>query len=119
MAWATGAAAELPDHTHAARLVGLVPAPPPGLPLFAGQDVYQALEESPATCLQRCLVLQAWFSAHGQPCEVAVGFRTDDGFKAHAWIPGLHGPAESDGYVEIARVPPPGSELPQLRAAAP
>jgi hypothetical protein len=101
----------LPDHTHAARLVGLIAPPPTALPIAATPAVERALADSGATCLQRCLVLQAWLAAHGASFEVAIGVRTADGFEAHAWIPGYHAEAEHEGFDEIARVPLVGDGL--------
>lgn len=104
--WALEEVSQLQSHTHAGRLVGLVEPPLGRFPPFAGTDVRDALERSTATCLQRCLVLQAWLIAHDQPCDVVIGVRTAGGFGAHAWIPGIHDAAEHDGFREMARVPP-------------
>ncbi|WP_337059261.1 lasso peptide biosynthesis protein [Kineococcus sp. G2] len=79
-------------------------APPPDLPAPALAAVEAVLRRRGATCLQRCLVVQAWLLAHGEPREVVVAASVADGFAAHAWLDG-HDADESERYRELTRVP--------------
>nr|WP_281372907.1 lasso peptide biosynthesis protein [Kineococcus aurantiacus] len=78
--------------------------PPPDLPAAGLGAVEAVLRRRGATCLQRCLVVQAWLLAHGQPREVVVAASVADGFAAHAWLDG-HDEDESSTYRELTRVP--------------
>ena len=41
------------------------------------------------TCLERAVVLQHWYGAHGSPRVLFVGVTApSSGFKAHAWLAG-------------------------------
>lgn len=90
---------ELPTDGLRTRVV-----PPPDLPGTALEAVEAVLRRRGATCLQRCLVVQAWLLAHGQPREVVVAASVSDGFAAHAWLDG-HDEDESATYRELTRVP--------------
>jgi Transglutaminase-like superfamily len=81
-----------------------VGAPPP-LPRSAGRGVHAVLRRSPATCLERALVLQRWEAAHGAPAAVVIGVQGPArGFRAHAWLEGR--PDRLAGaYDELARLP--------------
>ena len=81
-------------------------APPPDLPAQALGAVEAVLSRRGATCLQRCLVVQAWLAAHGRPHEIVVAASVADGFAAHAWLAG-HDEDESAVYRELTRVPAP------------
>lgn len=90
---------------HAEGLKARVPGPPP-LPVGATRGVYAVIRRQPQTCLERAMVLQTWYSAHGHPLEVVVGVsKGEGGFQAHAWLE--IEPAEGDGYQEIMRLPAP------------
>ncbi|MEZ0165662.1 lasso peptide biosynthesis protein [Kineococcus sp. LSe6-4] len=82
-------------------------APVPALPGWSRVLVEGTLREHDATCLQRCLVLQAWFAAHGQVAEVvvAVPHATRAQFSAHAWIRG-YDRDEHDRYRELTVLRP-------------
>lgn len=79
-------------------------APPRDLPDQALDAVEAVLSHRDATCLQRCLVVQAWLSAHGRQHEIVVAASVADGFAAHAWLDG-HDEDESATYRELTRVP--------------
>jgi hypothetical protein len=75
--------------------------PPPSLPRHAGRGVVIMLEARRATCLERSLVLQAWFAAHGPAPDVIVGVaKNGNRVKAHAWLAGSD---EGAGFVELHR----------------
>lgn len=81
-------------------------AAPPTLPGSAGRGVHAVLRRSPATCLERALVLQRWEAAHGAPAAVVIGVRGPArGFRAHAWLDG-RADRLSGAYEELARLPP-------------
>ncbi len=83
-------------------------APPPALPAGARRGVEAVLRRSSPTCLERCLVLQAWLAAQAVPCEVVVGVARDEhGVRAHAWLDVEAGDAVARGYHELHRLPPP------------
>ncbi|WP_432570296.1 lasso peptide biosynthesis protein [Kineococcus sp. SYSU DK005] len=79
-------------------------APPPRLPGSALGAVEAVLRRRRATCLQRCLVVQAWLLAHGEAREAVVAVSVADGFSAHAWLDG-HDADESAEFRELTRVP--------------
>ena len=88
-------------------LAGARVAAPPALPAHARRGVLALLRRTPATCLERALVLQRWDAAHGQPVDVVIGVTSPSaggGFRAHAWLAN-----EADGmtaaYREIHRLP--------------
>jgi transglutaminase superfamily protein len=78
---------------------------PPRVPESASRGVLAALRRQPATCLERALVLQRWYAAHGRPHDVVIGvIGSSETFEAHAWLDG-----EDPGrtYRELSRVPAP------------
>ncbi len=82
-------------------------APPPPLPPGARRGVEAVLRRTSPTCLERCLVLQAWLLAHGVPCEVVVGVARDGaGARAHAWLDVEAGDAVAATYLELHRLAP-------------
>lgn len=88
--------------------VRTVAAPPPaGLAGESGRYVSMWLRLRHASCLERCVVLQSWLVAHGNPVPVAIGVGTkDDAFAAHAWLPGFDPPDQGVGFTEITRIEP-------------
>jgi glycosyltransferase involved in cell wall biosynthesis len=93
---------------HAVEL----PRPPADLP-GAANGVARALNAAPATCLERSLVRQHWYAAHGRARDVVIGIRgpTSD-FGAHAW---LDGDAEGPGtFTELQRWPAPAHLRPSV-----
>lgn len=77
----------------------------PALGLEATRGVRVALRLTGATCLQRSVVLQEWYAAHGVPRDVVIGVTAPSaGFRAHAWLeePGEHLQTE---FTEITRLP--------------
>lgn len=86
-------------------LEGLVLPRVPNVPADAARGVHAVLRRRPHTCLERALVLQRWYVAHGDPRDVIVGVRNADrDFRAHAWL-------EDDspsgaGFSELLRVAP-------------
>ncbi|MFB9378510.1 hypothetical protein ACFFKU_07310 [Kineococcus gynurae] len=91
---------ELPTGGTAVR----APAPPPGLPESALVTVEAVLRRRRATCLQRCLVVQAWLGAHGRDHDVVVAVHARDGFGAHAWLAD-HDEDQSSSWQELTRLP--------------
>jgi hypothetical protein len=78
---------------------------PPRLGAEAGRGVFAVLRRSPATCLERALVLQRWHAAHGNERDVIIAVRgsTDD-FAAHAWLEGEPDPLAGT-FKELLRLP--------------
>jgi hypothetical protein len=77
--------------------------PPPELPDEAFRGVRAVLRRVSPTCLERALVLQRWFAAHGSSRDVVIGVMAPaDGFAAHAW---LDGEDEAGQYSELTRLP--------------
>lgn len=81
---------------------GVPVSPPPRLPAAAVRVVLAVLRVRGATCLERSLLLQAWFAARGQRRDVVIGVRRDESVLAHAWLDGLE---DGAGYVELHRLP--------------
>jgi hypothetical protein len=77
---------------------------PPPLPRSAGRGVEAVLRRTPATCLQRALVLQRWLRAQGVARDVVIGVTGATDFRAHAWVEGEHRP---DEFRELTRIPAP------------
>lgn len=105
--WARGSlAAVRADLTREGMATRCAP-PVPALPGWSRVVVERVLQEQDATCLQRCLVLQAWFAAHGREAEivVAVPTATQPEFSAHAWIRG-YDRDEHDRYRELTVLRP-------------
>ena len=80
----------------------VVPAAP-HLPAGATRGVQSVLRRVDATGLDRCLVLQAWLLACGEPVDVIVGI-DDQGTPAQAWLPFETG-ADPSGFKELLRIP--------------
>jgi hypothetical protein len=77
---------------------------PPSLPVDAVRGVRVAAKLGRASCLERSLLLQRWYSDHGIAYDVLVGIDTTGGdFKAHAWLEGHDGP--QDEYTVLTRRP--------------
>jgi hypothetical protein len=77
--------------------------PPPDLPDGAFRGVRAVLRRASPTCLERALVLQRWFAAHGSSRDVVIGvMAAAEGFAAHAWLDGEH---EAGQYSELTRLP--------------
>jgi hypothetical protein len=79
---------------------------PPRAPQETTRAVRSVLGRTRANCLVRSLVLQAWFTEQGDPCDVIIGVTPpSDGFRAHAWLD-RPGDIDSDGFTELHRIPP-------------
>ena len=80
--------------------------PPRRPPPVGARGVFWVLRRRKATCLERSLLLQAWYAAQGQRRDVVIGVTAPNaGFTAHAWLDG--DPAEADGpYRELHRLAP-------------
>ena len=81
----------------------VMPAVPPSLAAGGRLAVEAVLRLQRASCLERAVVLQAWYLAHGVTRDVVIGVRSPSGFKAHAW---LDGESCASGYAELLRRPP-------------
>jgi Transglutaminase-like superfamily len=77
---------------------------PPLLPPHAARAVHRVLGVRHATCLERALVLQAWFAMRGHPRAVVIGVSGPQDFAAHAWLDG-EAQCHADEYHEIHRLP--------------
>jgi transglutaminase superfamily protein len=78
---------------------------PPKLRAEAGRGVLAVLRRTPATCLERALVLQRWHAAQGNERDVIIAVKgsTDD-FAAHAWLEG-EADVEAGAFEELLRLP--------------
>lgn len=78
---------------------------PPKLPETAIRGVRWGLRLRRASCLERSLVLQRWFFAHGQERTVVIGVARDGSTTlAHAWLAGEEH-LNDRAYIEMTRVP--------------
>jgi hypothetical protein len=79
----------------------------PTFPRWSAAVVERSLAAADATCLQRCLVLQAWFAGQGRDVEivVAVPRGAAESFAAHAWVRG-YDRDEFDTYRELTVLAP-------------
>ena len=76
---------------------------PPALPSDAIRGVSAALRRTRASCLERSLVLQRWYAAHGQRRDLIIGVTAPgEEFRAHAWLEGDH-PCHDGEYTELLR----------------
>ena len=77
--------------------------PPRRVSRKSGKVVMLAARMTRASCLERSLLRQAWLRGRGTMRDVVIGVRSDDEFKAHAWLDG-----DPDGvdFVEIHRISP-------------
>jgi hypothetical protein len=84
---------------------------PPRLPARSERGVRAVLRRRGATCLERSLVLQRWFAAHGDCRDVVIGvIGPSDAFKAHAWLEGdADGHAGAAPFRELTRIPARGA----------
>lgn len=104
--WASFAARLVRKRLRRHGIAAHVPRPP-HLGATAGKGVSAALSRLHPTCLERALVLQAWFVRQGQPRDVVIGIprsgmRTGP---AHAWVDGTDRSSVSQ-YLELHRLPP-------------
>ncbi len=82
-----------------------IPAAPSAAPAAAVRGVRAVLSRLNASCLERAMLLQAWYRAHGEDRELVVGVTAPGGkFRAHAWIAG-EGSHDEQEFVELARRP--------------
>jgi hypothetical protein len=77
---------------------------PPKLPRHAWRGVNAVMRREPHTCLERAIVLQRWFNAHGIQRAIVIGVTGAADFRAHAW---LEGERTSPEFVELTRLPAP------------
>jgi hypothetical protein len=78
-------------------------SPPPPLPGQAVRGVRAALNRRGHRCVERALVLQAWYAAHGDPRDVVVGVTAPGAdFSAHAWLDGDE-PCAGERFAELTR----------------
>jgi hypothetical protein len=98
--------------SHARRALGngeleeISLAAPPALPAGAERGVHSVLRRRSASCLERSLVLQRWYSARGIPLDVVIGVKVPvNDFRAHAWLDGEPAPAGMS-FDELVRLSP-------------
>jgi hypothetical protein len=78
----------------------------PDAPLDAERAVRSVLGRTYAKCLVRSLVMQRWYTDHGEPCDVIIGVTSpQDGFRAHAWLD-RPGELDGEGFTELHRLTP-------------
>jgi hypothetical protein len=76
------------------------------LPDSTLRTVERVLDLRGATCLQRCLVLQAWLLARGELHDIVIGVpRPGEAFQAHAWLADWTPDPKSEGFAELTRLP--------------
>ena len=77
----------------------------PRLPQRGQPGVAAVLRRARYTCLERALVRQAWYAAHGDRRDVVIGVRAPSaGFATHAWLEG-DVPCHTEAFAELARKP--------------
>jgi Transglutaminase-like superfamily len=104
--WARGALSHARGALGRGELDEIVLAPPPRLPSAAERGVQAVLRRRSATCLERSLVLQRWYAAHGQRRDVVIGVNgAPADFSAHAWLDGEQLPPDTE-FDELVRVRP-------------
>lgn len=104
--WARGALSHSRRALGRGELDEIVLAPPPRLPSAAERGVQAVLRRRSATCLERSLVLQRWYAAHGQRRDVVIGVNgAPADFSAHAWLDGEQLPPDTH-FDELVRVRP-------------
>jgi hypothetical protein len=79
--------------------------PPPALPGSALRGVEAVLRRRDPSCLERSLILQRWYAAHGVAQDIVIGVTAPGEFSAHAWLDG-EPDAEAGPFFEIARLRP-------------
>ena len=79
--------------------------PPRRRAAVAERAVCWMLRQRRASCLERALVLQAWYSGQGVPREVVIGVTSPEHFQAHAWLDGDTKCHEAR-FAEILRLSP-------------
>jgi len=105
--WAWRSASDARTHLRVEGGVSAPVRPPPTLPVRSLRGVRWGLRLRHASCLERSLVLQRWFLAHGQEREVVVGVAVDGTTTlAHAWLAGEEHLNDRE-YTEMTRVPAP------------
>lgn len=81
-------------------------APPPTVARGSLRGAQAFLELRRATCLERSLIIQAWFAANGAALDVIIGVRrthVQGGAQAHAWVDRYDADCSKD-FAEIRRV---------------
>lgn len=62
---------------------------PPALPDKMTRTVMLVTRLLDNTCLERAIILQRWYAAHGERKSIWVGVSSPSaGFRAHAWLEG-------------------------------
>jgi hypothetical protein len=62
---------------------------PPSLPDNMTRSVRVVTRLLDNTCLERAIVLQKWYAAHGERKSIWIGVSSPSaGFRAHAWLEG-------------------------------
>lgn len=81
-----------------------LPSVPP-LPASASRGVSGVLRRSRTTCLERAVVRQVWYAAHGSERDLVIGVTTPSGgFHSHAWLEGDL-PCHGQSFAELLRRP--------------
>jgi hypothetical protein len=102
-AWALLALARLRRGLRLHGMAARAAAPPGWATSGTTRAVERVLRATHATCLERSLVLQAWFAAHGIARDVVIGVTApSSGFAAHAWLEGE--PTQGGEWHELHRL---------------
>lgn len=95
-----------------------VAVPPPGVTGPGSlKGARAALRLERASCLERSLVIQRWWSSNDIALDVIIGVRhptRHDGAPGHAWVE-YYDEDCSDRFAEIRRVPAPAGKPPKLK----
>jgi hypothetical protein len=104
--WTNGALTQARERLGRGEFGEVSLAPPPALPSRAEYAVHAVLLRRSASCLERSLVLQRWYAAHGRPVDVVIGVKLPvSDFIAHAWLDGEPAPDEIT-FDELVRLSP-------------
>jgi hypothetical protein len=104
--WALLALARLRRTLRMGGVAAAAVIPPPRVSAAGQRGVTGILRRRNATCLERALVLQRWYAAHGVELDVVIGVKgPTEGFAAHAWLDG--DPSEpTHAFQELHRLTP-------------
>ncbi len=78
---------------------------PPSLPPTASRGVYGVLRRRRNSCLERALLLQAWYASQAHRRDVVIGVTAPQDFMAHAWLEG-EVQCHDVSFHEILHLPP-------------
>jgi hypothetical protein len=102
-AWRAGSAARRQLTTRGLEAVAL--PRPPALDRAGARGVDAILRRRKLSCLERSLVRQRWYAAHGSMRDLIIGVTDNlEDFGAHAWLDG-DDERQAEGFVQLLRRP--------------